>query len=134
MALNSRFSIEAANAAARSLTALANGGYLRIYSGAQPEMPDAPVESQTLLAELRFAQNAFQAPVLGIAHAAPLVADTNAASDGEPAWFRVFKSDGMSALWDGSAGQSDCDLIVQAKKIVSGAMVEFKSLTYTQRR
>ena len=106
MALNPTLANVAANAQADAACALANTGWLRIYDGAQPANADTAVTSQNVLAELRFSATAFGAAVAGVAAANAIAADPSANATGTAAWFRVFKSDGATALWDGSDRKS----------------------------
>ena len=83
---------------------MANTGWLRIYDGTQPANADTAVSTQNILAELRFGATAFGASVAGVATANAITADSSANATGTATWFRVFKSDGTTALWDGSVG------------------------------
>lgn len=122
----------AANAAADAVCALLNSGYLRIYDGVQPASADTAISTQTLLAELRFAATAFEAAVAGVATANALTPDMDADATGTATWFRAFKSDGTSAVFDGSVGMTDCDLNMNTTAIQEHAEVRVDSLTYTQ--
>lgn len=132
MALNPKRSNAAANAACDAMAALANGGYLRIYDGAQPASADTPVSSQTLLAELRFADPAFAAAAAGVAAANPIASDLSADATGVASWFRVFEADGTSAVWDGSVGTANADLVVNSVNFQQGAHIDVTSLTLTE--
>jgi hypothetical protein len=57
MAHNLKLSNAAVNAKADALAALANNGYLRIYSGSQPADADSAITSQVLLAEVAIWQS-----------------------------------------------------------------------------
>ena len=61
MALNPHRSAAQANAACDAQTASLNGGYLRVYDGAQPANTATAVTTQVKLAELRFGTPAFGA-------------------------------------------------------------------------
>lgn len=132
MALNPQLSNTAANAAADAVCALANSGYLRVYSGSQPANADTAVSTQTLLAELRFGATAFGAAVAGVATANAITSDTSADATGTAAWFRVLKSDGTSALWDGSVGTSSANLVFATTSFVANAQIDVTSFTYSQ--
>lgn len=132
MANNPTMANVAANAAADAVCALANTGYLRIYSGTQPATADTAIGAQVLLAELRFGATAFGAAVAGVATANAITADASANATGTATWFRVLKSDGTTALWDGSVGTSGADLNVATVAFVLGAVISVSSFTYTQ--
>lgn len=131
MALNPKLSNEAANAEADAACALANTGYLRIYDGSQPATADTAIESQVLLAELRFAATAFGGAVAGVATANSITADSSANATGTAAWFRVLKSDGTSPLWDGSVGTATANLVLDSISIVLGGTVSVTAFTFT---
>jgi len=130
MALNPFLSDAAANASANAATALCNGGSIKIYSGTQPANANAAV-SGTLLVTLPFSATAFGAAAAGVATANAITA-ANAAASGTAAWFRAVKSDGTSAVFDGSVGTSGCDLNLSSVALTSGGNVAVSSFTYTQ--
>jgi hypothetical protein len=123
-------SIVARNAALDALAPLADSGYLRIYTGSQPATPEAAA-SGVLLAELRLNKTAFGAAVSGVITAAAITHDSSAAATGAAGYYRVFQSDGSTALWDGSVSTSGADLNLNSVAIQSGATVSLSSLTYT---
>lgn len=101
----------AVNAGVNAECALANSGYLRIYSGTRPATPDTAITDQVLLAAPRFGSTAFGNAVAGVATANAITAGTGTAEAGvdglTATWYRVFGSDGSTALWDGSVGVAD---------------------------
>ena len=132
MANNPKFSNFAVNAKADALTTHLNNGYLRIYDGAQPANADTAVGAQTLLAELRYNATAFAAAVAGVATANALIPDASANASGTATWFRALKSDGTTAIWDGSVGLSAADLILAAVVLAAGMTVSISAHTYTE--
>lgn len=134
MALNPKLSNAGANAAADAVTALLATGYLRIYDGSQPATADTAISTQVLLAELRFGATAFGAAVAGVSTANAITADSSADATGTAAWFRALKSDGTSAVFDGSVGTSGANLNLNSTAIQSGAAVSVSALTYTQQK
>jgi len=92
----------AANAAADAVAALLNGGYMAIYEGAQPSSHDKPLPAGTkLLATLQFGAPAFQPATGGAATANAMQPDTDASDTGRPQWFRLFRADKKTAVYDG---------------------------------
>jgi hypothetical protein len=126
-----RMSSEAVNAEADALRALANGGYLRIYDGVQPLTANTAVSTQVVLAQLVLNATAFSAAASGVITANSITSDTDADADGTASWYRVFKSDGVTPLWDGTVGTVGCDINLNAASIVSGAEVGITSFTHT---
>ena len=131
MALNPTLSNVAANAEADAACALANTGWLRIYDGTQPANADTAVSTQNILAELRFGATAFGASVAGVATANAITADSSANATGTATWFRVFKSDGTTALWDGSVGTAAANLVLDNVSIVIGGVISVTAFTFT---
>ncbi len=120
----------AVNTATDAACALLNNGYLRFYDGTQPATADTAISTQNLLAELRWNATAFGASVAGVATANAITSGTASAS-GTASWFRAFKSDGTTAVLDGSVGTSGCDINLGTTSIVSGGVVSMSSFTYT---
>lgn len=123
-------SVTARNAELDALGPLANNGYIRIYSGSQPATPETAA-SGTLLAELRFNATAFGSADSGVITANSITSDSSADATGTAGYYRALKSDGTTALWDGSVGTSGSDLNLNSTAIQSGAAVSITSLTYT---
>lgn len=128
--MSQRTSIVARNAAADAQAALANTGYLRIYSGTKPATPETAA-SGTLLAELRMNATAFGAASGGVITANAITGDSSADATGTAGWFRILKSDGTTALWDGDVSTSGADLNLNSIAISSGAAVDVTALTVT---
>lgn len=130
MAANLRLSNTAANAGTDAICANCNSGYLRIYDGSQPATANTAITTQTLIAELRFSATAFGAASLGVATANAITSGTASAA-GTATWFRTFKSDGTTAVFDGTVGTATANLVVSAVAIALGESVGCSSLTYT---
>ncbi len=109
-----------------------NTGYLRIYSGTQPATVNTALAGNTLLAELRFNATAFGAASNGVKTANALTADSAADATGTATFYRAFKSDGTTPVYDGTVGTSGADLNLNSVAIQSGAEVSVTALTFTQ--
>src|SRR5438874_8686305 len=83
-----------ANASANAVTALLNGGTIRIYTAPQPASADVAITTQTLLASPTLGNPAFAAAVAGVSTAAAVTADPSAAASGTAAWARFVTSGG----------------------------------------
>lgn len=121
-----------ANSPKLNLTTFAaqvNSGYLRIYDGTKPATGDTAIGAQTLLAELTFGNPAFGAPSGGTATANAITSDASANASGTATWFRAFKSDGTTAVFDGTAGATGCDVNLATDVIGAGAIVAVTDLT-----
>jgi hypothetical protein len=131
MANNLKISTTAVNAQADALSDLLDNGYLRIYDGTQPANANTAITSQVLLAELRFNATAAPAASGGILTMNSITQDSSANNTGTATWFRALKSDGSTAVFDGSVGTASCDLNLGSTSITSGASVAVTSMTYT---
>lgn len=132
MANNPKRTNLAANTACDAMAALCNSGYLRIYDGTQPATADTAISTQTLLAELTFAATAFASAVAGVATANAIGSDASANASGTATWFRAFKTDGTTAVFDGTAAISGGDLNLGAVVIGAGTVVAVTDLTLTE--
>jgi hypothetical protein len=111
-------------------TEAGTNAYIRIYTGTQPANPGTAV-SGTLLAELRGNGTQFGTASAGVLTLSATTADSSADAAGTAGWFRVFKSDGTTAVIDGSAGTSGTDLILNTAAITLGGNVSITSGTIT---
>lgn len=134
MAFNPHRSDAAANAANDAMASLLNNGWLRIYDSTgtgQPATGNTGITTQVLLAELRFAATAFAPSVGGVAVANAIQDDLSANNTGLATWFRTFKSDGTTAVYDGSVDLVSGDLVLSNTSILVAADVAVSSLTLT---
>lgn len=134
MALNPKLTGLAATTEANAVAALLNNGWLRLYSGSQPSTADEAVSSQVVLAELRFGNPAFGAASDGVAAANAIAGDASANAPGKATWFRCFKSDGTTPVFDGSVGTSNSNLVLNSVEISAGAPVDVTSFTFTAQK
>lgn len=135
MALQTRVTDAARNAAVDAITALINAGaapgVVEIRSGTQPaDADDADVG--TLLASVTLNDPAFGASSAGTATAdiAPEIIDASADATGTATWFRVKDSNGVKVL-DGSCGTSSADMILNTTSLVAGVAFEITAWTIT---
>src|SRR3954470_21205314 len=117
MANNLKMSNAAVNAEADALSDLLDNGFLRIYDGSQPATADTAIGAQVLLAELRFNATASGAAVAGVLTFNAITSDTDNNATGTASWYRALKSDGTSAVMDGSVGTASADLVLNSTAI-----------------
>ena len=131
MALNPKYSNTMVNAEANAVGDALNNGYIRIYDGTQPTNADTAVGAQVLLAELRFGADAFGTASTGTITANAITSDSSANATGTATWARILASDGTTVWFDGTAGTTDANVILNTASIVAGAVVSCSSLTFT---
>ena len=93
-------------------TTVGNAGLLYIYSGTQPSGPagaDGTLVCGPFTLGTPFAPGASAA--LPSVLSPTLPANVNASTSVQPTWFRV-KTSGATAVFDGSAGTSGCDMTI----------------------
>jgi len=128
-----RISTLAANAEANAIGALLSNGYLRIYPAPKSLSADDAVLVPHL-AELRFAEIAFNDAVDGVIASLPLLPDTNTAGGGEAAWFRAF-TEGEESVFDGTVGLLGYDINLQkSTSIHPGGELHISSIVYRVRK
>lgn len=114
-------------------TELGASPILRIYSGAQPASV-ATAASGTLLAELTFGADPFGASSSAVVTANAITQDSSANATGTAGWFRIFKSDGTTAVIDGActATGGGGEMELTTTSIVSGQPVSVTSFAITR--
>jgi hypothetical protein len=112
-------------------TAVGTSGKLRIYSGTRPANVAAAITG-TLLAELTCNATAFAGGAAsGVLTASAITGDTSADATGTATHFRIWKSDGTTAVIDGDVGTSGSDLNLTTTSIVATQPVNVTSLVIT---
>ena len=128
MALNPHIDDAGANAAASAVMALCNSGFIDIMSGVQPAVNGA---ATTVLASPTIAATAMSgSPASGVATFAA-IGSVAAGATGTATWFRVYKSDHTTPVFDGSVGTATSNLVLNSVAISSGATVAVTALTFT---
>lgn len=130
MALSTKNATATRNAQVEAVTKQLDGGFLRLYGGRRPATADEPIRDQKLLAELRFSSPAFEPAERGEARARTIIQDTSAKETGEATWFRCFKSDGVTPVFDGSVGTTDSNIVMNNANIQINAIVSLSAFTY----
>lgn len=128
MAANTHLSIASWNLALDAALNVLGSGFIELYTGTQPATPDTALSGNTLLATLTLGATAFGASSGGT-KTANAIGSATAVATGVCTFFRAFKSDGVTAVIDGSAGTSGTDMILNSTAISSGATVSCSSWT-----
>lgn len=127
-----KYSTAARNAKMDTLTtSIGTSAKLRIYSGTRPANPAAAITG-TLLAELICSASAFAAASSGGVLTANAIASGTGAASGTATHFRLWKSDGTTAVVDGDVAISGADLNINNTSIASGQTVSVSSFALTE--
>lgn len=132
MPLTPRLSNATVTAKIDAMTALLNGGFLDIYSGTQPATADTAITTQVRLASLALGTPAFGAGVNGVATANPIAADTDIAATATASWYRLWKSDHVSPVADGSVGLAGCNLNLESVALQQHGMIAVDSFALNE--
>lgn len=131
MALNPKLAVARRNAALNAaLDTVLDGGFLRIYDGAQPTDADEAIGAQVLLAELTLNATAFAAASGGSKAANAITSDSSANATGTATWGALVTSGG-TRLFDFSVGTSGANLNLNTVSIVASATVSCSAFTVT---
>lgn len=131
MALNPKLSAASRNLALNAALDVLNTGSMKLYTGTQPTDADTALSGNTLLASLPLNATAFAAASAGSKTANAITSDTNAAATGTATFYRLFKSDGTTAVYDGSVGTATSNLVLNSTSITAGGTVACSSLVVT---
>lgn len=133
MSLDTQMADVAVNAQADALARLLDGGKLRIYSGTKPATADTALSGNTLLAELVFNATSAPSAVSGVLTFNTITSDSSADNSGTASFFRAFKSDGTTAVMDGTVGTSSANMILPTTTITAGQTVSCSSFSHDVR-
>ena len=113
-------------------TAVGSAGILKVYdnSAAQPAGPGTAVPGGSVLLATFTLGTPFASAASGGVLSPNLPSNVNGAATGTQAWFRVYKTDGTTAVIDGSAGTSGCDMNLSGT-VVSGQPISITSWSFT---
>lgn len=132
-----QFTDGAIEADVNAITALLNGGFLKIYTGAQPADANQTVTG-TLLVTLNLNATAFGASTAAGSPGSRIVTATagaivsgTAVATGTAGYFVLYKSDGTTVVAMGSVAASGADLNLSSVSIVSGGSVAVSAFTIT---
>lgn len=129
MAKNTQLTNLLVNTQGDATAKLLNNGKIKIYDGVQPTTGDAS-STNNLLCTLEFADMSFLPTVAGVMtanHIKPALIIFSGTAN----WFRAFKSDGTTAIMDGSVGMADANLIVPTTQFITGVTVSCSEFTHT---
>jgi hypothetical protein len=126
-----QFSTTLRNAMLDAITsAIGASGKLRIYSGTKPATV-ADAITGTLLADLTCNATFAPAASSGVLTLNAITSDSSADATGTATHFRIYKSDGTTAVLQGDVGTSGSDFNLNTTSLVSGATVACSSFTIT---
>jgi hypothetical protein len=134
--LTTRITQAAAKTSLDAFTALLNGGYVEIRTGAQPATANTAA-SGTLLGTLPLSATAFGAATTAspsVATANAITSDTNADASGTAGWFRGYTSGGTAVI-DGditTTAVGTGNMLMDTTTVVAGGTIAFSSWTISK--
>lgn len=126
---NLRITAATANAQVNAIGALLNSGFLDLYTVPRPDTADTAVTTQMRVASLTLNATAFASAVSGVASSNAIGPDANTANAGTVAWFRAWKADHTTPVFDGNIDRSGADLNLSQTFIASHSSVSLSGLT-----
>lgn len=111
-------------------TAVGNAGFLRIYSGTRPANVAAAITG-TLLAEVTMASPFAPGAASGVLSPTVPQSDLSADNSGTATHYRLWKSDGTTAVEDGDVGTSGTDMVVNTTTFVAGGVFTITTWSLT---
>jgi hypothetical protein len=113
-------------------TRVGTSARLRVYNGTRPANPGTAITSQTMLVELTCNATAFAPAASGGVLTANAISNGTAAATGTASWFRLFQSNGTTAIVDGDVGTSGSDLNLNNTSIATSQTVSVTSFAITE--
>jgi hypothetical protein len=113
-------------------TRVGTSGLLRIYDGSRPATVATAITTQVMLVALTTNATAFAAAASGGILTANAISNGTAVATGTASWFRLFKSDGTTAIVDGDVSTSGADLNLNNTSIATGQTVSVTAFTVTE--
>lgn len=104
----------------------AGAGTIRFYDNPQPADADDAITTQTLLAELAFADPSAPNASAGTLTFNAITDDASANATGTASWARIVDSNGNN-IFDCNVGTSSATIILNTTSIVAGGPVEITS-------
>lgn len=112
--------------------ALANSGFLVIYTGSQPALDGSL--TGTLLVTLGLNATAFGTAAAStgtVSAAANAITNGTAGNTGTAGYHAVLKSDATTVMWTGSVGTSGADLNMSSLSVITGAIISCSAYSYS---
>jgi hypothetical protein len=135
MAKAMSITVAAADAMLAAFTALSNtSGVVRLYGGTMPTNVQTALSGNTILAEATLSATSFNQTFTTsgnnrVATANAITGDTQANASGTATFFRVFGPGGTTAVWQGTVGTTDSDMIMAETDIIANGPVNISSMT-----
>lgn len=113
-------------------TRVGTSALLRIYNGSRPANVGTAISGQTLLVALTCNASAFAAAASGGILTASAITNGTAVATGTASWFRLFQSNGTTAIMDGDVSTASADLNLNNTSIATGQTVSVTAFTVTE--
>lgn len=127
---NTKLAEDVVNDQAEVIARKCAGGFVDVMTGDQPDGTSVEADPKSVLVTVRFPDPAFNEAAAGTIIAKALIPGV-AVAEGVPTWFRAYRADHMTPVFDGSAGMEKANMILPIPKTVPGMTIGGASLTHT---
>lgn len=131
MATTVSLTAEAENAQADALARLLDNGSVKVYDGTPPADVSTALSGNTLLATCDLSATSAPAASGGVLTFNAISDDTNIDATGTATFYRTFKTDGTTAVTQGTVGTSGESMTLANTSLVAGGTLSISSFTHT---
>lgn len=131
MATTVSLTAEAENAQADALARLLDNGSVKVYDGTVPTDVSTALSGNTLLATCALSATSAPAASGGVLTFNAISDDTSIDATGTATFYRTFKSDGTTAVTQGTVGTSGESMTLANTSLVAGGTLSISSFTHT---
>lgn len=127
---NTKLAEDVVNEQAEVMARKCAGGYIDVMTGDQPDSTSVDADPKSVLVTVRFSDPAFNEAAAGTIIAKALIPGV-AVAEGVPTWFRAYRADHATPVFDGSAGMEKANMILTVPKTVPGMTIGGTGLSHT---
>jgi hypothetical protein len=131
MATTVTLTVEARNAQADALARLLDNGSIKVYDGTPPADVTTALSGNTLLATCPLSATSAPAASSGTLTFNAITDDSSIDASGTASFYRTFKTDGTTAVTQGSVATSGGSMTIADTALVSGGTLAISSMTHT---
>lgn len=131
MATTVTLTAEARNAQADALARLLDNGSVKVYDGTPPANVSTALSGNTLLGTCPLSATSAPAASSGVLTFNAITDDSSIDASGTASFYRTYKSDGTTAVTQGTVGTSGESMTIANTALVAGGTLSISSFTHT---